>query len=79
MVRQTEGVYRAVPGFYLNVFHDNLDKLLDWDRNSGTKALEKLTVRTGPRTSRKTSLRFHVTDTQAIIQFLFQELPTTFS
>lgn len=54
MVRQTEEIYRAVFGFYLDVIHDNLDKLPEWDRNSGTRALEKLTVRTEPRMNRKT-------------------------
>jgi len=58
MVRQTEEIYRAVLGFYLNVIHDNLDKLPEWDRNSGTRALEKLTVRTEPRTNRKTGEKF---------------------
>ncbi|NSW82765.1 MAG: IS200/IS605 family element transposase accessory protein TnpB [Syntrophothermus sp.] len=58
MIRQTEEIYRAVLGFYLNVIHDNLDKLPEWDRNSGTRALEKLTVRTEPRTNRKTGEKF---------------------
>lgn len=58
MVRQTERIYRTVLDFYLNAIHDNLDKLPGWDRNSGTRALEKLTVRTEPRTNRKTGEKF---------------------
>lgn len=58
MVRQTEEIYRTVLEFYLNVIHDNLDKLPEWDRNTGTKALEKLTVKTEPRTNKKTGKKF---------------------
>lgn len=58
MVRQTEEIYRKVLGFYLYVIHDNLDQLPNWNRNSGTRALEKLTVRTEPRTNRKTGQKF---------------------
>ncbi|WP_252346452.1 hypothetical protein [Kyrpidia spormannii] len=58
MIRRTEEIYRAVLGFYLDVIHDNLDKLPEWDRNSGTRALEKLTVRTEPRMNRKTGKPF---------------------
>lgn len=36
MIRQTEEICRAVLGFYLNVIHDNRDKLPEWERNSGT-------------------------------------------
>ncbi|MDI3329055.1 MAG: transposase, partial [Alicyclobacillaceae bacterium] len=58
MIRRTEEIYRAVLGFYLDVIHDNLDKLPGWDRNSGTRALERLTVRTEPRMNRKTGKPF---------------------
>lgn len=58
MVRQTEEVYRSVLGFYLNVIHENLDQLPYWNRNTGTRFLEKLTVRTEPRTDKKTGKKF---------------------
>lgn len=58
MVQQTEEIYRAVLGFYLNIIHDNLDKLPEWDRNTGMRALEKLTVKTKSRTNRKTREKF---------------------
>ena len=54
MIRQTEEIYRAILGFYLNVIHDCLDELPNWNRNIGTRALEKLTIQTEPRKNHKT-------------------------
>ncbi|HUW63565.1 MAG TPA: hypothetical protein VMW83_02530 [Spirochaetia bacterium] len=33
MMRQTEEIYRDILGFYLNVIHDCLDELPNWNRN----------------------------------------------
>lgn len=58
MVKNTEDIYRKVLAFYLDVIHKHLDELPGWDRNTGMRALEKLTVKTEPRTKKKTGEKF---------------------
>lgn len=58
MVRRIEEIYRYVLEFYLEIIHDNLDQLPGWNRNTGMRALEKLTMRTEPRTRKKTGKKF---------------------
>lgn len=58
MVRDTEAIYHKVLAFYLEVIHEHLDELPGWDRNTGMRALERLTVRTEPRTRRRTGEKY---------------------